>query len=367
MKDKVYKAANKDSSSGRTRIAGIGFEPAQPAHAPASGAHSVVNISQTDSPQQPAAMPPPPPVSNAAAAPSAASAPPPANAGSRFSSLPTAHAQSAAVQSDGAATHAQLPGPPASVPPRRSRFGEGPSAPPAATEPVGTGPVAALQDPSAAPAAVAAGIEVVGAKRARNDANAPKGFVHSAYDRVGGHDEAPSIVEPAAANRANDAPAPWMQKRIQAKQQQQGVRGFGGAGGAAASAAGGPLPADAIAKAVATAKEAAARIAAQRADQPDPTLQSSQHDSSRQLSGHHAARAALGPSHAPIHSVLPANGMHAQGYAANGNAGGSAGGSSAAKMTAEEARQVAQQAAARVAQLARGAGTAQDEWAWSKQ
>jgi hypothetical protein len=98
------------------------------------------------------------------------------------------------------------------------------------------------------------------------------------------------------------------------------------------------LTADAIAKAVATAREAAARTASYQAGsapaQPDACI------------ARHTDAVGQAPWHAGAQGACHRD-------------------TSAAKMSAEDARRVAQQAAQRVAHLARGPADP-NEWAWSK-
>jgi hypothetical protein len=125
----------------------------------------------------------------------------------------------------------------------------------------------------------------------------------------------------------------------------------------ASAAAPAQLPADAISKAVATAKEAAARIAAQRGGAG--AAESFAQPMRAQPSAAQAPQAQMGFS-GPGRSDAPVPGAPT----ATSGAGGAGG---APRMTAEEARQVAQQAAQRVAQLARGDAAQAEDWAWSKQ
>jgi hypothetical protein len=58
------------------------------------------------------------------------------------------------------------------------------------------------------------GVEISAPKRAREGADAPKGFVLSQV--VGSGDVAPTVIQPSRASSSkNDAPAAWMQRRIQ--------------------------------------------------------------------------------------------------------------------------------------------------------
>jgi hypothetical protein len=124
------------------------------------------------------------------------------------------------------------------------------------------------------------------------------------------------------------------------------------------------LPADAVAKAIATAKEAAARIAASRPgaavqQQVDPFIHAPPSEQ------HGTAAAGQQPDIGQGNSGRAAPvGLwhHNSGYANPSLEPAIQGG----KMTAEEARRVAQQAAQRVAQLARSCAGNVDDWAWSK-
>ena len=251
MKDGHFKGANGGSS--RTRIAGIGFASSDNASAaPTAPANDAVELAGADAPS--AALPPPPagapptpaePLS-ATVAP-AQQQPSGEQAGaqatpakrSRFSGMPpdgaapaapAASSRAAPVAVAGACGHG-ITAP--AAPTKRSRFADAPPAASAplpasasAQPPAGT---AALQQPPqpqyhqvsqpvyiAAPASATSQPNRAATAPRPAHVDAPRGFVLS-HDRVGGHEEYPSIMAPSVGRAPAEAPAPWMQKRIQVR------------------------------------------------------------------------------------------------------------------------------------------------------
>lgn len=185
MKDKHYRAAHGGGRKVKAAVggAGIGFGAAS-VQPPASLAAS----SQAAAPTDPAALPPPPPRPPVAATP--AERP-----------LPTA------------APAAPTPPSPPGQAFQRSQFDQSPAnAPHVATDAAPPG----FTRPAPSPAATLTRAQQSGAQAAAAApvVHAPRGFVRSS-ETVGGGSSVPQIVLPSTTPKPAEAPAPWLQKRLQ--------------------------------------------------------------------------------------------------------------------------------------------------------